>query len=187
MNSPSASLSIVTGLSALLLVSLLLVSPTAAQEALRAPTWNHPSASAGLRLGTADLNLGFGLRGGFTLAPGIYIGALGDYFFGNSTTTGATEHSMSAWLLMVEVGYDVGLVDGALLVRPTVNLGAVGNEHESCTGSVCSDRGYTRMRGGIGGQVSYFFSPHLAAGSELRLLFTGSTVAILGANLSGVL
>ena len=66
---------------------------------------------------------GFGLRGGYTLDMGLYLGAQFIYFMGESfedPTTGM-EGSINVIPISIEGGYDIDLE--AIVIRPLLGLG----------------------------------------------------------------
>ncbi len=122
---------------------LLLAGSAAAEEPWTAA---RPTISAQLDYGIftgddegTDLNpygLGIGLKGGYTLDQGVYVGGAFDYFFGGSEEgsvpgVGSGEVSFNIWTLQAEVGYDLGLMPEAVL-RPKLGLGLTSLGGESC-------------------------------------------------------
>ena len=86
----------------------------------------------GLYLGDTAVDIptpygvGVHARAGYTLEPGVYLGAESNYFFGATQRfpeLGDVEGSLSVFQLGAEVGYDVPL-GSALVVRPKVGAGA---------------------------------------------------------------
>lgn len=83
----------------------------------------------GIWTGDGDTNLygpGIGVRGGFTLSPGVYLGADFDYFFGHSVDAGGPAGSGSSRVnvydFMGEVGYDFW-AHGNGILRPKLGIG----------------------------------------------------------------
>jgi len=158
-----------------------LADSASAQEQFHAGTWNKPSASLGLRFATDNLNVGLGLHGGYTINPGIYLGGLFDYFFGESDEVFGAEYSFSAWMLMFEGGYDFGLVEGKLVLRPVLLLGVLGVTGEACVGNTCMDDSDTDFEGGLGGHVIYLIDS-FSLGGEMRLIFGDADAFVIGVN-----
>jgi len=106
----------------------------------------------GAWMGDGDLNaysFGLGARGGYTINPGVYLGGLFDFFFGETDDTTAplgasAEASANAWLVQGEIGYDFG-VTPSIVLRPKVGLGVTTIETEGCVtaplglGQSCTD------------------------------------------------
>ncbi|MDD9947281.1 MAG: hypothetical protein OXU20_39950 [Myxococcales bacterium] len=170
----------------LLLAALTVFAHTStveAQEQFRADTWNKLSGSAGIRYGTDELNLGFGAHGGYTVEPGIYIGGLFDYFLGNDV--------FSAWMVLVEAGYDFGLAPG-LVVRPVFDLGIVGVSVDlECPPGLeafcdASSTSATELEAGLGAHILYNLDP-ITLGGELRFLFAETSSFIVGVNVGVIL
>ncbi len=151
-----------------------------AQEQFRAETWERPSGSLGLRYGSDNLNLGLGLNGGYTIDPGVYIGGMFNYFFGESEEAFGTEVSFSAWMFMVEGGYDFGVTDN-LILRPVLGLGVIGMTGEVCVAGNCVDNGDTGLELGLGGHVVYVIDT-ITLGGELRILFGDADAFMAGVN-----
>lgn len=121
---------------------LLLAGSAAAEE-----PWTAEQATISAQLeygiftgddGGTDLNpygLGLGLKGGYTLDMGVYVGGAFDYFLGGSedvSVLGASaETSLNIWMLQAEVGYDVGLMPEGVL-RPKLGLGITSPSGEAC-------------------------------------------------------
>ncbi len=83
--------------------------------------------------------LGLGVRSGYTLGVGVYLGAAFHYYLGSSdevTVLGTTiESSSNIYQFGAEVGYDLGLGPQVVL-RPKVGLG-----YATAAGEVSSDGG----------------------------------------------
>ena len=106
----------------------------------------------GAWMGDGDLNaysFGLGARGGYTINPGLYVGGLFDFFFGETDDTTAplgasAEASANAWLFQGEIGYDFG-VTPTIVLRPKIGLGVTTIETEGCVtaplglGQTCQD------------------------------------------------
>jgi hypothetical protein len=91
--------------------------------------WGFETDRRSTVLGASAYNLGFGLRGGYTLDVNLYVGAFAMYFLGGSQTGSNantadfnTTVSASSLLAGVEVGYDWWV--GPLIVRPSIEIGA---------------------------------------------------------------
>jgi hypothetical protein len=150
-----------------------------AQEQFRGFTWERPTANVGLRFASEDLNFGLGLGGGYTLNPGIYIGGLFDYFFG--------EDGFDAWMLMAEGGYDFGVAD-RLVLRPSLALGVITASYDAvCGAGVCFGGGSdSSFELGLGGQALYDLGS-VTLGGELRIMLGDfETFFLVGANVGMV-
>ena len=70
-------------------------------------------------------SLGFGLRGGYTLGFGVYVGIYYSYLIGSSDTLGGgqTQLDVSANYMLTggEVGYDAWF--GPVIIRPSLQIG----------------------------------------------------------------
>ena len=68
-------------------------------------------------------NLGFGVRGGYTLGFGLYVGAQAIYYLGgsNSPKENEVKYSGNEILLGVDVGYNLKV--DPVIVRPSLSLG----------------------------------------------------------------
>lgn len=114
--------------SAFTVVSSLVGVLTIAPEALADEpfTWSAISFSGGVDYGNGDgvSAFGWGLngRGGVTLDNGFYLGAVGEYFFGESRKTLTAQEDSSSWQWLAEGGYDFGVLDN-LVIRPKLGLG----------------------------------------------------------------
>ncbi len=101
-----------------------------AAEAAPASAESSGGASLGLLLGygtdleEGDLNLfglGLGVRGGYTLDMGLYLGAQFIYFLGESEGAEGAEVSANEMLIGAEVGYDADI--DPIVIRPSLGLG----------------------------------------------------------------
>jgi hypothetical protein len=139
-------------------------------------TRGHGSVQLGPRFATDDVNFGLGLNGGYTLEPGVYLGALFDYYLGESESRPlGIEYGFDVWFLMADVGYDFGVGD-SLVLRPSISLGITGL-HQSCEvpvgspASYCSDDTELEFVG-AGGVNAFYALGRLTLGGEFRI-FTG--------------
>jgi hypothetical protein len=131
-----------------------------------AMTWGKPQVSGGLRLGTENLNLGFGARGGYTFPQGAYVGGVFDYFLGES--------GFHFFDLGIEGGYDFAITP-VMMVRPFAGLGL--GWSRGCVGDICNSDSDTFIE--LGGLVDYFMDK-LYIGGELRILSANDTAIVLG-------
>jgi hypothetical protein len=122
------------------LVCSAVCAAAAAAEAAPPFTADTPSAAGralyGLDLSDWNANPygpGFGLRGGYTLSLGVYVGGSFEYFFGAREKEGGSEYSANVWQLRGEVGYEFGLTP-ALVLRPQLAVGAARWQREDCFG-----------------------------------------------------
>ncbi|MGE0868939.1 MAG: hypothetical protein AB7P03_10260 [Kofleriaceae bacterium] len=93
------------------------------------PTDTRLAFDAMVGIGSDHLNLGVGVRGGKTLPNRIYVGGLGVYHLGSSSTVGGARASMSAYYVGPEIGYTFALAP--FVIRPYLGVGLIG-----VTGSV---------------------------------------------------
>jgi hypothetical protein len=78
----------------------------------------------GVYLGDGDVNpygVGLGVRGGYTLDMGLYLGAQFVYFLGESESAAGMETSFNVMTLALEGGYYIGV--GPVIIRPSLLLG----------------------------------------------------------------
>lgn len=66
--------------------------------------------------------VGFGVRGGYTLSPGVYLGGVFDYYLGDSGNIAEVETSANIYQFEAEVGYDLGL-GSKVALRPKIGIG----------------------------------------------------------------
>jgi hypothetical protein len=98
----------------------------------------------GAWMGDGDLNyyaFGLGARAGYTINPGVYVGGLFDFFFGETdetngpvvlgVPTASAKSSGNSWLLEGEVGYDFAL-SPSFVLRPKIGLGVTELAREDC-------------------------------------------------------
>jgi hypothetical protein len=116
--------------------------------------------------------LGFGLRAGYTLDAGVYLGLLSQIYggekVGNDTVNGRIYQTNFA----AEIGYDLALGD-TLALRPSVAIGSTVSMGEVCVLDRCSSDHtdpYLLVAPAVtlvialgklyvGGEVRYFFLP----------------------------
>jgi hypothetical protein len=100
-------------------VCLLSLFAAGAAHAEESPTAGHASVAGLLGYGFKDgLNLGLGVRGGYTLPMNVYVGGTFVYHLGNSP--GGTD--VNVYYFGAEGGYDIPA--GPVVVRPYLGLGA---------------------------------------------------------------
>jgi hypothetical protein len=166
---------------------------SASARAAPAFTLERATLGGGVRFGTEDLNFGLGVRGGYTLNQGIYIGGLFDYWFGESDESNAlgvagASSSFSAWDLMAVVGYDAG-VTRSIVIRPYGGFGIIHGDFEYCAsvvfvGETCQDDSDSDGAGVIGGEALFDLGGfHI--GPELRILIYDDAAFIFGGNIGG--
>ncbi len=133
----------------------------------------------GIWTGDGNLNgygAGLGLRGGYTLDMGLYLGGDFDYFFGESDSAGvlgiagASNH-LNVWNVMGEVGYDFWVHRHGIL-RPKLGLGVGIARGSFCAnaiviGSACNSDSSTGFAIAPGVQYLHFFDNIYFSG-ELR-------------------
>jgi len=122
----------------------------------------------GIWTGNGDVNLygpGIGVRGGFTLDPGIYLGANFDYFFGQENSAaglGASGSSrVNVYDFMGEIGYDFW-VHPAGILRPKFGIGLGIAKSSACVdvggASACNTHSENGLAIAPGLQYLHFFS-----------------------------
>jgi len=147
------------------------------------------SVSIGPEYASNDLNLGLGVRAGYTIRQSVYFGIVADYWLGTSQDAtvpgGATiKASAHAWDVMGDVGYDLA-PSPTLVLRPYVGFGIYGAFGEACTSvpgaatTMCVDSHASKGAGAIGGQVLVDLGG-INLGGELRIIIAGDTAAMLG-------
>jgi hypothetical protein len=100
-------------------------SPAAAEKTEKPPISMAVALGWGTDFESVDYNLysvGFGVRGGYTLDFGLYLGGQALYFIGDSVSVAGVEASGNELLLGVDVGYDIDVAP--LIIRPSLGLGA---------------------------------------------------------------
>jgi len=165
---------------------------TAPAEAVPSFTLDRATIGGGLRFGSEDLNLGLGVRGGYTLSQGIYIGGLIDYWFGEDDEDevgfARVESSYSAWDFFGVIGYDAGITN-TITIRPFGGFGFVHTEWEVCGGALgiggCSDDDETDPGAILGGEALFEIGTSLHVGPELRIMIFEDTAVAIGGNIGG--
>jgi opacity protein-like surface antigen len=162
-------------------------------HALEPPaTRDRTELLAGIRFGTNHLGFGPGLRGGYTLANGIHLGAALEYFTGErrSETIGAvrTREENSLWVAAVEAGYDLGLTR-QLVLRPWGGAGIGWTHGKTCQTTADQSTCTTLMKSDgvfeLGVLGEYAFGPCLV-GLEARWLLSSDTSVVFGANVGWI-
>jgi len=101
-------------------VMLLGAAPAHAEES---PTAGHASVGGLVGYGFKDgMNLGLGVRGGYTLPMNVYLGGTFVYHLGKTESEAGAEASLRSYYLGFEGGYDIAA--GPLVIRPYLGLGA---------------------------------------------------------------
>jgi len=138
----------------------------------------RPGISAGAVLGFgahSGYGFGLGVEGGYSLPMHLYLGANFTYYTGSD--------DVSAWLFEPQIGYDLDVIHSVpILIRPYVGIGYenVSLNLPGCGsfGISCSGGGFLISPGVVG---SYFITPHIYAGADIRLDIgtgTGSSAVI---------
>jgi hypothetical protein len=162
-------------------------------EAVPSFTLDRATIGGGLRWASEDLEIGIGVRGGYTLGQGIYIGGVFDYFFGDDDDTdfggfASTDVDYNVWDLMGVVGYDAGLTP-SITIRPFGGFGIVHQDVEWCQQALglenCFDDSESDAGAVIGGEVLFEISNSLHVGPEIRILIFEDTAFMLGGNFGG--
>ena len=166
---------------------------TAPAQAAPSFTLDRATIGGGLRFGSEDLNLGLGVRGGYTFGQGIYVGGLIDYWFGEDDEDDAfgfarVETSYSAWDFFGVIGYDAGITP-SITIRPFGGFGFVHVEWEQCGGALglqgCRDDDETDPGAILGGEVLFEIGTSLHVGPELRIMIFEDTAVAIGGNIGG--
>jgi hypothetical protein len=109
-----------SALGAACLLSLFLAASAHAEES---PTAGHGSVAGLLGYGFKDgVDLGLGVRGGYTLPMNLYLGGTFVYHLGKSESTPFGDVSTHLYYLGVEGGYDIKV--DPVVIRPYLGLGA---------------------------------------------------------------
>lgn len=180
---------------ALVVTALLggLVLPSEAHANLTGFTAGKGTLAGGPRFASDDLDVGLGLNGGYTLQPGVYLGGLFTFYFGDGDGASVFgiggEVDWHAWYLMFEGGYDFG-IGRDFVLRPTAAVGMSTVTVDGCVtapfiGETCRDDSDSDAAGAIGGQALYRISS-LTLGGELRFFFGDFDGVWLGFNVGGV-
>jgi hypothetical protein len=95
----------------------------ATAHAAESPTAGHASVAGLLGYGFEDgVNLGLGVRGGYTLPMNVYLGGTFVYHFGESQDLPfGVEASTNLFYLGVEGGYDIAV--DPVVIRPYLGVG----------------------------------------------------------------
>jgi hypothetical protein len=154
-----------------LFFALTLARPASALEP--AYTAGRGQFMGGPRIGTDNIGFGLGVRGGYTLDMGLYLGGTFDYFFGDSDRGYGYEFSYHWWTLAFEAGYDFGVAE-RFIIRPFGGLGVIGSSVESCYDGGgpfrgCRDGSNTDAVFVMGGLMHYMLTEKLLIGPDLRL------------------
>lgn len=180
---------------------MFVVSTVSAQEPAAAPDAQESAAvepaaraqkpiSLGLLLGYAldfeegDVNpfgFGFGLRGGYTLNMGLYLGGHFVYFLGESYDMAGGEASINVITIAAEVGYDLNLQP--IVIRPSLLLGlglsSVSVKMEAMGVSMDESETETDLFLGPGASVIYPLDGFFI-GADLRFLLVMAEESITG-------
>jgi hypothetical protein len=162
-------------------------------EAVPSFTLDRATIGGGLRWGSENLAFGLGVRGGYTLSQGIYIGGLMDYWFGDDDNDDfgnlvQAEVDRSFWDFMGVVGYDAGLTP-TITLRPFGGFGFVHGEVEACSAAFglqqCIDNDETDAGAVLGVEALFEIGSSLHVGPEMRILIFEDTAAVIGGNFGG--
>lgn len=156
------SLSLAPVFAAGLVAWVALMTPSTAQ-ADPPRTARVVQIGAGLRYGVSlddpfvdPWRLGLGVELGYTTEQAIYLGAVFDYFFGETRQVFDTELSANVWQLAAEGGYDFQLSD-AVLVRPKLGLG-MSTINVDCSGDCIGGGSETKFAAAPGLTAMFFTS-----------------------------
>jgi hypothetical protein len=143
-------------------------APAAAKEGGKPPFSVGVAIGWGTDFENPDYNfygVGFGVRGGYTLDFGLYLGAQVLYFLGGSNAAGA---SRSEFLAGVDVGYDIKVAP--VVIRPSLGVGAAVSFTKSDVGRLKPEKAtnadiYVALGGNVVYPISNFF-----VGGDLRFV-----------------
>ena len=120
--------------------------------------------------------VGLGLRGGYTLNMGLYVGGQFIYFIGDSEEAGGMKASINVMTLGVEVGYDLKVAP--VLIRPSLGLGlafASASVSGSVSGFSVGDQSNTETYFYVAPGASVIYPINMFfVGADLRLIFMTS-------------
>lgn len=116
--------------------------------------------------------LGLGVRGGYTIPGGLYLGGLFQYFGGEEAGNDTVNGHINQMNFAGDIGYDIAL-GNRFVLRPLVGLGATIVTGEICVLGQCADDQtdpYFLVAPGVnavvglgalylGGEIRYFFLP----------------------------
>lgn len=179
-----------------LVCSLLLALASSRAHALEPPfSEGRFGLGGGIRIGGNGLNFGLGGDLGYTLPETpVYIGALGDYWFGDHEEQSAFGTTVSAdawgWNVLGVAGYDLGVTE-TIVIRPFGGAGIFHAEGEACTGIPgepleCVEVSDSEAAGVFGGRALFLIGDTLHLGAEVRVLFAEETAGILAGNVGAV-
>lgn len=177
--------------SALIVGSAVVLACRPARADNQAFTMDQASLLATVEWGTNDLDLGLGARLGYTLSPGIYVGGMFDYWFGETQSEaipfggGNISASAHGWDALAVAGYDFGPTPNVLL-RPFAGGGVIRESAEACTPGgtgteTCVSASHSAGIGTFGGLIAARIDP-VMLGGEARLLVGDSTSFVIGAD-----
>ena len=155
----------------------------------------YTSAALQVGYGTHDVNLGLGVRGGYTLPMNVYVGANFMYYVGGTSqvyyyfapSQGLSVHvdtttvKASLWTLVVEGGYDFNLTP-AFMLRPVLGLGMASAKTEVCLGSTCNSDSKSKFAVTPGVTASLNFGKPFVGADFRYLIISGSNAAVFGAH-----
>lgn len=177
----------------------VLATPAHGRAENQAFTLDRGALAGAIGWGSENLNLGVGGRLGYTFTPGVHLGGMFDYWFGENQTAGLpgageVSASASAWTLLGVAGYDFG-VSPRIVIRPFGGAGVMRATGEVCepmlSGNLtqtCIEESASTGVGVLGGHAVFDVAP-LMLGAELRLLLltsqssnsNGNAVVTIGA------
>jgi hypothetical protein len=176
-------------------ISLLATLFASEASALEPPfTESRLTVGGGPRIGGNGLNFGLGGEIGFTLEAQVYIGALGDYWFGDheeQSVFGITQEAESSgWDVLGVVGYDFGISE-TFVLRPFGGAGLFHGDVRACTGfpdepRTCIEASDTEAAGVFGGRGLFLIGTNFHLGPEIRVIFAEESAGILAGNIGGV-
>ncbi len=155
------------------LVAVLTSAVAVPARAERAQTAGHASIGALLGYGfDRRMNVGIGLRGGYTLPMNLYLGGTFMYYLGESDTSAGLVAKIDSYYFGVEGGYDIAA--GPVVVRPYLEFGDI-TVSSSTKGCVTVDASGNQMCMGLASTGSKFGGgPGVTALYPLGSAFVGA-------------
>lgn len=139
------------------------------------------SVGGNLGFGTGDgYGLGLGARGGYTFTNRLYVGGLGAYHFGGTTSAADVSIRKSSWYLGPEVGYDLGA--GALIVRPVLGLGLGFSTNDTTVNASNNNDTTPKLFISPGAEVMYPVGNFFVGGDARYMYMRGNDGLVLMAN-----
>jgi hypothetical protein len=139
-----------------------------------AATAEHASVGALVGYATDDLNLGLGVRGGYTLPSNVYLGGTFVYHLGRSESVAGMEASAKLFYFGAEGGYDIPV--SSVVIRPYLGLGAAKMTGSVSGGGVSMDVSETKFSAWPGATLIYPINSFFV-GADARFLIVSDNNA----------